>query len=502
MLGKSASASFRWNLAGWIARNGAAFLINIVLARILGPEPYGLVALALIFISIGNLILDPGLSAGLVQKKEINNKDIYYVFTIQVLLTLIICGLIICLAPLIAKFSNKSEIIPVLQILSIALFFQSLGQTSIALLKRRMLFNRIQQSGIVSYLVGYLAIGLPLAYAGYGVWSLVFAQLAQGVLYLILIYGAAPHSLRFNFRDPGELSPFGINILGANIANWIISNYDNTSIGWAYGTTSLGLYNRAWNLALTPVGIVVNSCQGVLFTTSSKLQESIGRVKDGLLGVFCFIGITLFPFSICESFIAYDLVQFVYGDKWLNSAPILAVLALAMPFFALMAIQGPVLAGLGKPQIEIKLQWIVVVFTCVVFYFAIQSSMQMIVWSVIVIYTFRFFLLSIINLKTVGVTKQDVIRILLSIVIFSVIEMLIALMVGQLKIHLISIIKLLIQSLAGFFGWIIVFVIGWNHFLPGQIKNLMIRFLPTRIVVILGNIKYPSKDGRLIKEKI
>ena len=489
MLAKSVISSFSWNLGGLIARYGAAFLINIVLARKLGPEPYGLVALALIFISIGNLILDPGLSAGLVQKKELNNEEIYFVFTTQILLTLIICGLIICLAPLIAKFYNKPEIILVMQILSIALFFQSLGQTSIALLKRRMLFNKIQQSSIVSYLVGYLVIGLPLAYTGYGVWSLVFAQLAQGVFYFILIYRSAPYKLRFNFRDPGELSHFGINILGANIANWIISNYDNTSIGWTYGTTSLGLYNRAWNLAMTPVGIVVSSFQGVLFTTSSKLQETIGRVKDGFLGAFCFIGITLFPFSICESLIAYDLVQFIYGDKWLNSAPILAVLALAMPFFALMAIQGPVLAGLGKPQIEIKLQWIVVGFSCVIFYFAIQSSMQMIVWSVFVIYIFRFFLLSIINFKIIGVAKQDVVRILLSIVIFSVTELLIALMVGQLTIHLISIYKLLIQGLAGFFGWIIVFMIGWNHFLPEQIKSLVNRFLPIRIVIILDNIK-------------
>jgi O-antigen/teichoic acid export membrane protein len=488
MLGKSAYASFRWNLAGLIARQGAAFLINIILARILGPEPYGLVALALIFITIGNIILDPGLSAGLVQKKEIDNKDVYYVFTIQVLLTLIICGLIICLAPLIARFYNKLEIIPVMQILSIGLFFQSLVQIPIALLKRRMAFDRIQQASIASYLVGYMVIGLPLAYLNYGVWSLVFAHLAQAVLYLIFVFAAAPHSLRFNFRDPGELSLFGMNILGANIANWVIGNYDNTSIGLAYGTTSLGLYSRAWNLAMTPVGIVVSACQGVLFSTSSKLQEYLGRARDGLLGVFCFIGITLFPFSICESIIANDLVQFIYGDKWVTSAPILAVLALAMPFFALMAIQGPVLAGLGKPQIEIRLQWIVVAFTCVVFYFAIRSSLQMIVWSVIVIYIFRFLLLSIVNLKTLGVTKKEILKILLSIVIFSVTEILIALLVGQLTIHLMVFYRLLIQSLAGLFGWVMVFMIGWNHFLPSQIKSLMDRFMPTRIVVILDKI--------------
>src|ERR1035437_5966986 len=103
MLAKSATSGFNWNLAGSIARYGAGFIINIILARILGPEPYGLVALAYIFISIGNLIIDSGLNSGLVQKKEINNNDIQYIFTIQVILALIIGGAIISLAPLIAK---------------------------------------------------------------------------------------------------------------------------------------------------------------------------------------------------------------------------------------------------------------------------------------------------------------------------------------------------------------------------------------------------------------
>ena len=94
------------------------------------------------------------------------------------------------------------------------------------------------------------------------------------------------HSLGLVFRDPGEISRFGINILGANIANWIISNYDNTSIGWAYGTTNLGLYGRAWTLAMTPVGIVVSSAQSVLFFSLFKTTGMTQIRKRCLFGGF------------------------------------------------------------------------------------------------------------------------------------------------------------------------------------------------------------------------
>ncbi len=488
MLAKLAASSFNWNLAGSIARYGAGFIINIVLSRILGPEPYGLVAVAYIFISIGNLIIDSGLNAGLIQKKEVNNKDIRYVFTIQLLMGLIITGIIIGLAPLIAESYHQPAIVPVLQMLTITLLLQAASQTSTAILKRKLAFNRIQQAQVSSYLIGYLGIGLPLAYAGYGVWSLVFAQLIQSILYLGIVYGMAPHSLGFIFRDSGGISRFGLNILGANIANWIISNYDNTSIGWAYGTTSLGLYSRAWTLAMTPVQIVVSSAQSVLFSASSKLQESLERVSDVFIGIFTIFGITLFPFFIWEALVSYDLIQFVYGDKWIKSSSIMAVLPLAMPFFALMALEGPVLAGLGKPQVELKVQWFVLGFTLVIFVFAIQSSMQMIVWSVFVIYVFRFFVLSVNTFKILNISKQSIKWIVLAIISFSCPVALTIFITGKLVVGFPIFARLLLQGLAGISVWIIVFLLGWNYFLPFQVKGLVNRFIPKRFIPIFDSI--------------
>ena len=354
-LTQSAVKGFGWNLSGSVVRHGAGFLINIILARLLGPEPFGIVALATIVISIGNLIVDSGLNASLVQKKELARSDIKYVFTIQMVLGISIYLLIVLFAPLIARLFGETEINPVLRVLSLMIVLQAASQTSMGLLKRKLMFKRIQQAVLVSYLIGYLLLGLPLAFAGKGVWSLVIAQLMQSFVYLIILYWSEKHPIAFSFRDENKVTRFGINILGANIANWIIASLDSALLGKWFGLEVLGLYNRSMNLAFTPVNIVVTASQSVIFSASSRAQESISKVKSAYLGIFSIFMIILFPFSITLSLIARPIIEVIYGSDWINAVPFLQVLALALPFSALKAIGGPTMAGLGRPEIEFEL---------------------------------------------------------------------------------------------------------------------------------------------------
>lgn len=486
MLAKLATSSFNWNLIGSIIRYGASFVINILLARILGPEPYGLVAIATIFVAIGNLIIDSGLNSGLVQKSEITNEDIHYIFTVQLGMGLLITTVISGLAPLIGAFYGQPEVIPVLQALSITSVVQAAGQTSVALLKRKLQFDRIQQVSVASYILGYLCIGLWLAVKGYGVWSLVFAQLFTSVIHLILIYGVTRHSLGLRFADPSGVSRFGTKILGTNIANWIISNFDNTAIGWVYGPTSLGFYSRAWTLAITPVQVVVSSVQPVLFSATSKLKGSAERARFTFIGIFTLFGIVFFPFSLFQSLVAADLVEFLYGAKWNAAAPILSILSLAMPFFALMALEGPVLAGLGKPEIELRTQWLVLGFTLAVLFFAVRFPMQTIVWSVVVIYIVRFLLLSRVAFPVLAVTPQDLRRILILIASFSIIVWLAVYLTGQLTVELSGWMRLVLQGITAAGTWGIAFFLSVGRFLPREVDNLISRVVPKRFTFLLG----------------
>jgi lipopolysaccharide exporter len=402
------SKAYRWNLIGSIFKSGSGFIVNVVLARILGPEPFGIIAIVNIFLSIGNLIIESGLSAGLIQKKEIDKRDITFIFTIQIIAALVFCVIYLALAPVIANYYKQPVLLSVMSILSLCMLFQAASQTSTALLKRNYSFDRIQQAQIISFIF-YAIIGLWLAYAGFGVWSLVYAQLATTLSYLIIIFMFEHHPIGFNLHDSGGLAKFGLKILGGNIANWTLGNFDNTSISLKYGVTNLGLYSRAWTLAYMPISIFVSSAQGVLFTASSKTQDDLEQVRKLFLGVFSIFGQLLFPYTIFIALEADAIIRLVYGEKWLSAIPFFAILAVAMPFFSLMAIQGPILAGIGKPQIELKIQWITVAFMVIILLIAINFSIEIFIVSVLIVYIFRFCLFTVISCKNLLILKEEMI---------------------------------------------------------------------------------------------
>lgn len=455
-LTQSAVKGFGWNLSGSVVRHGAGFLINIILARLLGPEPFGIVALATIVISIGNLIVDSGLNASLVQKKELARSDIKYVFTIQMVLGFSIYLLIVLFAPLIARLFGETEIIPVLRILSLMIVLQAASQTSMGLLKRKLLFKRIQLAVLVSYLIGYLLLGLPLAFAGKGVWSLVIAQLVQSFIYLIIVYWSARHPLAFSFRDENKVTRFGINILGANIANWIISYIDSAIVGRYFGSEVLGLYNRSMTLAYTPVKIIVTSSQTVIFTATSRAQDSFKKVRTAFLGVFSIFALIFFPLSIFISLTADVFIQTLYGSKWVDAIPILRILSLTIPFFALMAIEGPLLAGLGKPEIELKRQWIVAIVAIASLLIAVRFSLTTVLWTVLAIYVIRFLLMTSPIIKNLSLNRQELGELLMFSSLLTAVVSILTLLSRKLLIDLPHALILFILCGLTMFIWIAV----------------------------------------------
>jgi PST family polysaccharide transporter len=213
------------------------------------------------------------------------------------------------------------------------------------------------------------------------------------------------------------------------------------------------------------------------------MQESLDKVRNVFLGIFTLFCITLIPFSICESIISYDLIKFVYGDKWLESVPIMMVLSLAMIFYPLTALQGPVLAGLGKPQIELKIQWLVLGFALILFAIVIHTSVIIIAWSVFILYISRFFALSLATYKALFISIKDVKKIIISILWFSFPVILSITITGWYSTELSLIIRLLLQGLITTLVWGMMFLLGWNRILPSQFQDLIYRFMPLKILI-------------------
>jgi lipopolysaccharide exporter len=190
----SALEASKWNSVGFLSRGAASIVVGIVLARLLGPKPFGQVGVATIIYSFGNLLADAGFSSAVVQRPELKDRQIQFAFTMQILFGLVLTAVVFSIAPLVGTTVHDPAVTNVVRAVSPIFLLQSLGQTATGLLKRTMGFRVIQTAQIFSYLLGYAVVGIGLAYAGLGVWSLVAAQLCQPLLYSVLVYFQVRHS--------------------------------------------------------------------------------------------------------------------------------------------------------------------------------------------------------------------------------------------------------------------------------------------------------------------
>ena len=174
-----AIAGMRWNYIGSMATTICSLIIGIVLARILGPKPYGQVIIASTIYGFLNLFVDGGFTTALIQKPELDPEDIRKTFTCQIGIGMCATALLYLFAPWIAHLFHDPSAVHVIETMSLMIAIQSTGLVSAALLRRDMRFKVIQYAAVSSYLFGYLVIGIPLAMRGAGVWSLVAAYLSQ-----------------------------------------------------------------------------------------------------------------------------------------------------------------------------------------------------------------------------------------------------------------------------------------------------------------------------------
>lgn len=395
----SAIAGVRWSYLGGTCSLLCSLIVGIILARILGPKPYGQVILASTIYGFVNLFVDGGLSQALIQKRSFDVKEIRKVFFAQVLIALKATGVVYLLAPWIAYFFHDSSATRVIQAMSWMIAIQSIGLVSAALLRKRMQFKAIQCAGVASYVIAFAGMGIPLALRGAGVWSLVAAALCQCLLNAILLYSATRHSLVPGLGFPDRsMTAFGRTIVANNVVNWGHSNLDNLAAAHL-GPIALGLYGRAYNFAHQPVSAVVTGLQSVLMPSVAATQgckREIGNLTLFLMTVS--LGLLGCAYAIC-AFIPDTTMVGLFGEKWRGLVPLMIPLAIAMPFHGIHCLLGPILCGLGKPYFEFWPQAISCVAAAFALFAAARISVLAIAWTLLGVTILRFALLAIFTFR-------------------------------------------------------------------------------------------------------
>ena len=435
-LATSAFSALRWNYLGFVIRGGSSFLIGVVLARLLGPKPFGQLALVSVIFGLANQFADAGFSSALVQAPELTNKQIRAAFTVQVLIGGVVAALIICGAPYLALALHAPELMILLRAIAPVFFLQSLGQTATGLLKRKLTFKAVQTAQISSYLTGYLLVGIPGAYLGAGVWSLIAAQIAQSLLYSVQVYAKTRHSVIPSFDRSGlSLFRFGAQMTFLNVTNWSITGLDNAFIGRNCGAAPLGLYNRAFNLASTPADGVVSTFQQVLFAACSRADGQLASIRRAYLAAVAAISLITFPLLWSMAACAHTVVVGFYGARWSGAVPLFVPLALIFPIHALMALSGPILGATNHVRRELSAQIATVVVAIVAFSVAVRYSPATVAWAVVGIYALRCYLVTRPTLKLLGIPGIAMLVAVRGALVVGVITTVSAVMVDRAFLH-------------------------------------------------------------------
>ncbi len=391
-LGHRSITATLWGAGGGAARIVLQIVSQIVLARILGPELYGVFAIALVIVLLSGLFADVGLAYGLIQKRNVSEDDIRFVFTWQLILGVVASALLWFGAPYVGALYGDPRVVPVVVMLAPTCLVSCISSASGALLRREMDFRTLNIAAVVSYAVGYFLVAIPLALSGAGVMALAGGFLVQAILYGAIQYAKVRHTIRPLFWQSGApaMLGFGATVLATNLVNWAMAGIDRAIVGTSLGVASAGLYATAYNLISTPSSTILSLLQSVFYSASAKVQDDRKQLGRGLRTLFGTVLLFAAPVFTGVAAAAETIMVSLYGIRWAGGGDVLAPLALAMIAQLMMGLATPVLWASGATRRELELQIpIAVVWVVALWLVAQNGSLPVLAWCVLALFVVR-----------------------------------------------------------------------------------------------------------------
>ncbi|NLX97042.1 MAG: lipopolysaccharide biosynthesis protein [Rhodopirellula sp.] len=330
MLRHRVAKSLLWSFAGAAGRTVLYMLVLVVLARLLTPEDFGILAAALIVVRISNMFSQLGVGAAIVQREKLDTVHVRTGVTLSALFGVFFGALVWFSAPAIAAFFRIEELRAVLEVVSLIFPVQALSVVADSLLQRELKFRRIALAELAAVALGPGLTGISLALAGCGVWSLIGAQLAQTTLRTIFLVVARPHTMMplLDRRAACELVYFGTGQTGGHIFAYLAGQADNLVVGRWLGAAALGVYGRAHQIMVSPVALFCLARDKVLFSTMSTMQSDPVRLGDAYRRGITLTAIVVLPISVLLCVLTPEVVAVLLGPGW--SAVVLPGQILAM----------------------------------------------------------------------------------------------------------------------------------------------------------------------------
>lgn len=404
-LNSKSKTALLWSFSGSLIKQVVFLFISIIIARILGPEKIGIVAMSVVFISISGMLIDSGFTSGLIQQEE--SKDITYssVFYFNLFLSVLLSLIIVLLADKISVFLEEPRVKSILYYLAIIPPVSALGIVQAAILKREIDFKNLTIIDIVSNIVGGI-FGVIAAYLGYGVYSLVIQQILTVLIGTIMLWFTTKWipKLEFSFLEIQQLYQFSGYVFLDTLFQRVFKHIDTIFIAKAFSPVVLGFYSKADSLKAQVVAYATNSISKVMYPVFSRLQNDERAFKATYFKTFNIVTGLVVLLVAPLFFLGHFIIIFLLGEEWEPSVVLFQILiltALTNPHVSMMS-RAILSKGYSKLMFKIGMisRFIKLLPIVAGLMYGIQEfTIAMLVASVIIFIMLSFFVYKKLNIN-------------------------------------------------------------------------------------------------------
>ncbi|MBX3240655.1 MAG: lipopolysaccharide biosynthesis protein [Chitinophagaceae bacterium] len=352
-----------WTSIDILVNKVGLFLASLYIARLLGPEVYGLIGMISIFINIGNSLVDSGMSMSLIRSPEINKVDMSSVFLGSLLISLFVYAAFYFAAPFIADFYSQPVLTNVVRIYCLIFIVSAFRSVQSALLSRELKFKKNTMIALPAIIIA-ITCGIVLAHKGAGVWSIVAMYLVQQFILALLLWSLSSWRLKLIFSKEAfkKHFSFGYKVTMTGMLNNICNNVNNVLIGRFYPLRLSGYYERAFSLNQIPAGVFTAMVSKVATPALAKIQHDKMKVVNAFRSLVKYVFLVMTFIMLLMIVFADELIFILLGNQWVNIVPYLQLISLAMVFLPVHILNANLLFVFGKSNLALRAEIIKKIF--------------------------------------------------------------------------------------------------------------------------------------------
>lgn len=422
--------------------------VQLILARLLTPEDYGITGLITVFINVSATFVQSGFGSALVQKSKPTEADYSSVFYLNIIISIVMILILFFTAPYIAGFYDMALLTPVLRACSLTLIFNAFWHVHMAILQKELMFKKLFYANCAASFLSGIA-GVIAAYLGYGVWALVLQQVLNSLISTVIVWILVPWRPKwlFSIQSIKELFGFGSRLLCSSLIDTIYGNIQPLIIGKFFSKADLGYYNQGKLIPNVLVNNLNGSIQGVMFPVFAEYQNDQYRLKQLVrrsIVTSCFV---VFPMMASLAAVAQSATLILLTEKWLPSVPFMQISCIIYALWPIHTANLQAINAVGRSDIFLKLEIIKKITGIAILCVTVPFGIYAMLWGTVFSGVISSFINAFPNRKLLNYGYLEQIKDIVPSLLLSIVMM--GICMAVLLLNLNAWITLILQMIAG-----------------------------------------------------